>query len=141
MRTLSDGPTARQKILVVSIWIFSSLFGILTCFPGKFVTETADPIAEQLQSTIKPFINPFQDKDYAKGTVKLSYANVFFKFCLSVRVDTYFKSCTGVVLRADLTGHSQFSQSADFCQKGWDGRALLGHPSKGRLCRISILFP
>lgn len=66
VRTLSDGPTARQKILVVSIWIFSSLFGILTCFPGKFVTETADPIAEQLQSTIKPFINPFQDKDYAK---------------------------------------------------------------------------
>ena len=76
VRTLSDGPTARQKILVVSIWIFSSLFGVLTCFPGKFVTETADPIAEQLQSTIKPFINPFQDKDYAKGTVKLSYAKV-----------------------------------------------------------------
>ena len=31
------------------------------------------------------------------------------------------KSCTGVLLRADLTGHGQFSQSADFCQKGWDG--------------------
>ena len=85
VRTLSDGPTARQKILVVSIWIFSSLFGVLTCFPGKFVTETADPIAEQLQSTIKPFINPFQDKDYAKGTVKLSYAKVLV-FCLSIRV-------------------------------------------------------
>jgi hypothetical protein len=24
----------------------------------------------------------------------------------------------GVILRADLTGYSQFSQSADFCQKG-----------------------
>ena len=43
--------------------------------------------------------------------------------------------------RADLTGHSQFSQSANFCQKGWDGHALLGQPSKGRPCRISILFP
>ena len=40
-------------------------------------------------------------------------------------------SFTGVLLRADLTGHGQFSQSADFCQKGWDGRALLGQPSKG----------
>ena len=48
------------------------------------MTETADPIAEQLQSTIKPFINPFQDKDYAKGTVKLSYAKV-----LSFNQSTY----------------------------------------------------
>ena len=50
------------------------------------------------------------------------------------------KSSTGVLLRADLTGHGQFSQSANFCQKGWDGRALLGQPSKGRPWRISILF-
>ena len=91
VRTLSDGPTARQKILVVSIWIFSSLFGILTCFPGKFVTETADPIAEQLQSTIKPFINPFQDKDYAKGTVKLSYAKVLV-FCLLKSVNLQYNT-------------------------------------------------
>ena len=48
---------------------------------------------------------------------------------------------TGVLLRADLTGHGQFSQSADFCQKGWDGCALLGQPSKGCQCRISTLFP
>ena len=47
----------------------------------------------------------------------------------------------GVLLRADLTEHSQFSQSADFCQKRWDGRALFGQPSKGHSCRISILFP
>ena len=39
-------------------------------------------------------------------------------------------SCTGVLLRADLTGHGQFSQLADICQKGWDGHALLGQPSK-----------
>ena len=51
------------------------------------------------------------------------------------------KSCMGVLLRADLTGHSQFSQSANFCQKGWDGRALLGQPSKGHPCRILICFP
>jgi len=35
------------------------------------------------------------------------------------------KSCMGVLLRADLTGHGQFSQLADFCQKGWDDRPLL----------------
>ena len=39
------------------------------------------------------------------------------------------KSCTGVLLRADLTGHGHPSP---FCQNGgWDGRALLGEPSKG----------
>ena len=39
------------------------------------------------------------------------------------------KSCTGVILRADLTG-----------RKGLDGHALLGQSSKGHPCRILILF-
>ena len=51
------------------------------------------------------------------------------------------KAFKGVLLRADLTEHGQFSQSANFCQKGWDGHALLGQPSKGHPCRILILFP
>ena len=34
------------------------------------------------------------------------------------------KSCTDVLLRADLTGHGKFSQSVDFCQKGWNGCTL-----------------
>ena len=47
------------------------------------------------------------------------------------------KSCTGVLLRADLTGHSH---PTCFGRKGKDGRAMLGH-SKGHLGRIFILFP
>ena len=43
-----------------------------------------------------------------------------------------------VLLGADLTGHGHPTKS---CQNGWDGRALLGQPSKGCPCRISILFP
>jgi hypothetical protein len=39
-------------------------------------------------------------------------------------------SCTAFLLRAYLTGNGQFSQSVDFCQKGWDGRALLVSPQK-----------
>ena len=35
IRTLEDGPTSRQKALVVSIWILSALFGASTCFPDK----------------------------------------------------------------------------------------------------------
>ena len=35
IRTLEDGPTSRQKLLVISIWIFSALFGASTCFPDK----------------------------------------------------------------------------------------------------------
>ena len=42
------------------------------------------------------------------------------------------KSCTGVLLRADLTRHGQ---------KGWDGRAQLDQPSKGHRRRILILLP
>ena len=42
----------------------------------------------------------------------------------------------GVLLTADLTGHSRSSLSA---RK--DGRAMLGQPSKGHLRRIFILFP
>ena len=38
------------------------------------------------------------------------------------------KSCMGVLLRADPTGHGH---PRPFCQKGWEGRALIGQPSKG----------
>jgi hypothetical protein len=34
-RSLGDGPTTRQKILVISIWIFSAIFALATCFPDK----------------------------------------------------------------------------------------------------------
>ena len=48
------------------------------------------------------------------------------------------KSCTGVLLRADLTGHGH---PTPFWQMGLDGHALLGQASKGHPCRILILFP
>ena len=48
------------------------------------------------------------------------------------------KSCTGVLLRADITGHGHSSPSA---KKGGMAGALLGQPSKGHPCRILILFP
>ena len=35
IRTLEDGPTSKQKALVISIWIMSALFGASTCFPDK----------------------------------------------------------------------------------------------------------
>ena len=46
------------------------------------------------------------------------------------------KFCMGVLLRADLTGHTHSSHSA---KKGGDGYALLGQPSK--VHRILNLFP
>ena len=48
------------------------------------------------------------------------------------------KSCTGVLLRADLTG---YGHPSPFWQNRWDGHTLLGQPSKGHPCRILILFP
>ena len=48
------------------------------------------------------------------------------------------KSCTGVLLRAELTGHSH---PTCFGRKGFDGRAMLGQPSKGHLRRIFSLLP
>ena len=46
------------------------------------------------------------------------------------------KSCTGVLLKADLTGHGH---TTCFGRKGLDGHALLGQPSKGYPGRI--FFP
>ena len=48
-----------------------------------------------------------------------------------------FKSCTGVLLRADLIGHGHPTR---FGRKGLNGHALLGQPSKGHPCRISTFF-
>ena len=44
------------------------------------------------------------------------------------------KSCTGVLLRSDLTGHGHPTR---FGRKGLNGHALLGQPSKGHPCRIA----
>ena len=59
IRTLEDGPTTRQKILVVSIWIFASIFGFLTCFPDKLVgagnsTSSSADLPVRLKSTLAP---------------------------------------------------------------------------------------
>ena len=49
-----------------------------------------------------------------------------------------FKSGTGVLLMAELTGHGHHTR---FGRKGLDDHALLGQASKGHSCRILILFP
>ena len=36
-RTMDDGPTTKQKILIVAIWIAAAIFGFLTCFPEKMI--------------------------------------------------------------------------------------------------------
>ena len=35
VRTMEDGPTTKQKVMVSFIWIGSAFFGIATCFPDK----------------------------------------------------------------------------------------------------------
>ena len=50
------------------------------------------------------------------------------------------KSCQ-FLLRADLTGHSQFSQSAHFCQKGWDGCALLKVSKSQKQIMTMLILP
>ena len=46
------------------------------------------------------------------------------------------KFCTGVLLRADPTGHGHPTR---FGRKGLDGRAQLGQPSKGNANFLLIL--
>ena len=48
------------------------------------------------------------------------------------------KFCTGVLLRADPTGHGHPTRLG---RKGLDGCALLGQASKGHPCKILIIFP
>ena len=83
VRTLSDGPTTRQKILVVSIWFISAIFGLLTCFPDKFSHEKATGEPSSLKSTMKPFLEGqdivMEEKSIViptRATVELSYCSV-----------------------------------------------------------------
>jgi hypothetical protein len=47
VRTIEDGPTTKQKVLVSFIWIGSVFFGITTCFPDKiFGVELSQNILE-----------------------------------------------------------------------------------------------
>ena len=53
-------------------------------------------------------------------------------------MEKVLKSCTGVLLRADITGHpTLFGRNRLI---GWIGYALLGQASKGHPCTILILF-
>ena len=46
-RTMEDGPTGKQKLMVSFIWIGSAFFGITTCFPDKvFGVELSQKIKE-----------------------------------------------------------------------------------------------
>jgi len=52
VRTLEDGPTARQKFLVSSIWVMSALFGAATCFPDKvFGVSVVRQLGEDFYTT------------------------------------------------------------------------------------------
>ena len=47
VRTIEDGPTTKQKVIVSFIWIGSAFFGITTCFPDKvFGVELSQKIKE-----------------------------------------------------------------------------------------------
>lgn len=47
-RTIEDGPTTRQKMIIAIIWLTSAFFGVMTCFPDKvFGVEISRKIIEE----------------------------------------------------------------------------------------------
>ncbi len=73
VRTIEDGPTTRQKVLVSFIWIGSAFFGITTCFPDKiFGVELSQKILEDQLKTIAPNLDSPRniDLDLTYCTVK-----------------------------------------------------------------------
>ncbi len=72
-RTIEDGPTARQKVLISSIWLLSAFFGVTTCFPDKvFGVAMSQKILEDQLRTIppSPSANTRRDVDLTYCTVK-----------------------------------------------------------------------
>ena len=55
---MDDGPTTKQKILIVAIWIAAAIFGFLTCFPEKMIGK---PV---LTTTEVPTIPSILTTDY-----------------------------------------------------------------------------
>ena len=54
VRTIEDGPTTKQKVIVSFIWIGSAFFGITTCFPDKvFGVELSQKIKEDQGGRVK----------------------------------------------------------------------------------------
>ena len=88
-RTIEDGPTARQKVLVVFIWLTSAFFGITTCFPDKvFGVEMSQKILEDQLRTIPPSLGTPRDMDLTYCTVRtgvndlLDYIAIMVSFVL-----------------------------------------------------------
>ena len=68
-RTLDDGPTTKQQILIASIWIVASIFGFLTCFPDKMIGEQFITTTE-LPSSDPPSNDVTEDNNFQWKLIK-----------------------------------------------------------------------
>lgn len=85
VRTIEDGPTARQKGLVALIWIGSAFFGVTTCFPDKvFGIEMSQKILEDQLRTIAPSLGTPRNLDLTYCTVKTGVNDILDYIALVV---------------------------------------------------------
>ncbi len=72
-RTVEDGPTARQQLMICLIWLLAAFFGVTTCFPDKvFGVAMSRQILEDQLRTIppSPSVGTPRDVDLTYCTVR-----------------------------------------------------------------------
>ncbi|TRY61503.1 hypothetical protein TCAL_05713 [Tigriopus californicus] len=84
-RTMEEGPTARQKVLVAFIWLGSAFFGVTTCFPDKvFGVEISQQILQDQLRTIAPSLGTPRGMDLTYCTVKTGVNDILDYIALVV---------------------------------------------------------
>ena len=85
VRTIEDGPTARQKFLVCFIWVMSALFGAATCFPDKvFGVGLSEQIKNTQEASMAPPTNEPSKQDISYCTVKTGVNDLLDYISLAV---------------------------------------------------------
>jgi hypothetical protein len=74
---MEDGPSARQKLLVCTIWLSSAFFGVTTCFPDKvFGADLSAKIREEQLRTMLPPGTPTELLATEAAVAELTYCTV-----------------------------------------------------------------
>ena len=111
-RTIEDGPTARQKVLVSFIWLFSAFFGVATCFPDKiFGVEMSQKILEEQLRTIPPSLGTPRNMDLTYCAVKTGLNDLldYLSFSATLVIPLVIGPCfTGLLQVCQCTVHFSY---------------------------------
>ncbi len=118
MRTMDQGPTVRQKLLLVAIWLLSGFFGVTTCFPDKVFGRAMSQkmVEEQSHDSLMspPSVGTPREVDLTYCSVKTGFNDLIDYLTLTVTfvVPLVLGPCAAIIFQ--VRGHATYESNFNF---------------------------